>query len=151
MRSGIGILAGVVVIAAIVFLLAKLRGQGEPDIVGVKGPDGGAARSLVVMPGADGSARTIIRVHSPVDGAHARLDELETVTFSWTPVEGARSYMFIANNEFGDLVWRSHSRDTTMTLPGKVRSQLIVGDRLKWLVQAANLGASTDLHRLVLD
>lgn len=151
MRVLLAAVAAIVVVAAILLSARELRGGDRARIAGVKSPDGTAARSLIVLEGADGAAQHLIRVHTPADGAHARLAELGSVEFSWAPVAGARAYMFLANNEFGDLVWRANTKDTTMTLPAKAQSQLIVGDRLKWLVQVPSLSASSDLNRLVLE
>jgi hypothetical protein len=103
------------------------------------------------MADAEGGAQNLIHVYEPVDGARAQLARLDSVTFRWAAVEGAAGYMFLANNEFGDLVWRAQSRDTTMRLPAKVIPLLVAGERLKWIVQAPALSASTDLHRLELE
>jgi len=145
------VIAGIVAILALgagIWLALGSREGGEPRIHGVAGPEGNAARSLIVIDAAEGSAGNIIHVYEPVDGASTNLDELESVTFRWSSVPTASAYTFMANNEFGDLIWRSHTRDTTLTLPSKAATTLIRGDRLKWLVQVPTRGASTDLHRL---
>ena len=121
----------------------------EPALVVVRGPDGSPARSVVVLDAA-GSATTFITVLEPVDGTRVKLDELDEVTFRWKSVPGARRYMFVANNEIGESIWRRIVPDTFLTLPEKVSGTLSPGERLKWIVQVAGESASSDINRVEL-
>lgn len=115
---------------------------------GAIGPHGEAARSVVVLEGTAGGARNYIEIYEPKDGAVLSRDELLETTFRWASVEGAERYLFVANDELGSLLWRSTAGDTTITLPAKVVNAIITGERLKWIVQAPHLSASTDVNRV---
>jgi len=136
----------VLVAAGIVFSQYGKRG-GEQSAL--RGPDGTPARSTVVLD-AEGSAKRFIHVHEPKDGAAVSLSELPKQVFRWASVPGASHYLFVANNEVGHLIWRSSTAETTLTLPDKVLTALVPGERIKWLVQVQNLSASTDLNRLAI-
>jgi hypothetical protein len=138
--------AVVLLIGLVVFFVNRESGSKA----GVAGPDGTAARSTVVLD-AEGAAKRFITVYEPVDGAKVRLADLTKVTFRWSGVPGADRYSFVANNEVGQLVWRSNVTDTTLVLPEKVANTLLAGERIKWLVQVQGLSASTDLNRLVIE
>ena len=121
--------------------------SGDPELVVVRGPDGSPARSVVVLD-ATGSATTFITVLEPVDGTKVKQGELDEITFRWNAVPDARRYMFVANNEIGEAVWRRVVQDTFLVLPEKVWSLVTPGDRLKWIVQVMGASASTDINRL---
>lgn len=144
MRTPLVVALGLVVLAATAILVVSKRSGPE----GPLGPDGKPARSVVVLEGTAGGAAKVIQVIEPGDGTRMSRDELREASFRWRTVDGAQRYLFVATNEIGQLVWRSMVSDTVTTLPDKVIAALIDGDRLKWMIQAPHVSASTDIHRV---
>jgi len=138
----VAVILAVLVGAGILALVSR----GGPE--GPIGPHGEPARSVVVLEGTQGGARTYIRIHGPDDGVTMTRDELRAATFRWSAVEGVNRYMFVATDELGGLLWRSTVGDTTITVPDKVVDAMIQGERLKWMVQAPQVSASTDVNRI---
>jgi hypothetical protein len=98
--------------------------------------------------GGPGAANTVIKVLAPKDGEKVRHEDLDKIVYRWAAVPGATSYSFVVNDETGNLIWRSRVRDTTAVLPPKVRGSVLPNSRIKWIVQAANLSASSDIYRI---
>ena len=136
--------AGVVVLASLSVLVSCGQGGERSDS---PKPYSGAPRSVVVMDAKD-SARTIIQVYEPVDGARIRKEDLGTVTFRWSKVPNTGHYMFVANNEIGRVLWKEVVSDTTFAMPSKVAAALAPGERLKWIVQVPGVSASSDIYRV---
>lgn len=133
-------------IAGILLFYGPLGGP-RTGVTSLRGRDGEAVRSVVVLDAKD-SARNIIRVFEPEDGARVAHADLMDLTFRWSSVPDAGQYMFVANNEVGEIVWRAAVSDTTLMLPEKATRALFPGERLKWLVQVPELSSSTDIHRI---
>jgi hypothetical protein len=98
--------------------------------------------------GGPGAAATIIQVLAPKDGEKVRHQDLDKIEFRWAAVPGATTYSFVVNDETGELIWRSRVPDTTAALPAKVRASVLPRSRIKWIVQAANVSASSDIFRV---
>ncbi len=142
-QAAIGAVIALLAAGAVVWVLMP-RG---PRVVAVEGEGGEPARSVVVL-GAEDGAREVIQVIEPRDGARVSQSRTEDVFFRWHAVPGATRYMFVANDEVGKIVWRGATVDTVFQMPDKAWRILVPGERLKWIVQAPGVGASSDIQRV---